>query len=514
MVLTDRQEEELKLQLDALKEQSDMEGRKWHLTPIMEALYKQKIYTDPNKAALKYNVNASDKVMKTIQYCVAHDEYFVAEIVGVPGSGKSLVALELSVEIRVPWYNQLKEDCKQGKLDDFYMPVVYITSSVEETQAIFKKARKGDVIIQDEDPDASGSGAKTLLKNIKNILSICRELCVNFLFVSPDMADYLGSLVTLRLESMSKDYKRRITRTALYTPNNIALGYAYIKILPVNDKLMIRYHKRKSANIKKIREAGGGFSATFNEKDIIDYAEKIANYFVERYGIVEAVSMSISRIKDVCRWSIKGKTTKDQESVAYYAREILEDLFKTYEVEDVEEHEDGEYKATLIDDVENLELLESILAHAKPKTLQEKLGVAFFEEYYINGTNQAPATDKINEDFDTTYDRTSFLNTHFPAFQKGIMGACVEKAIHETYYPDCKLRAGQGEPDIDCKDYIVEIKARHERDKRRPLSLIKDEAYLDKYLKKNHPIRLVVVSYGKKRCSIKTYKLEYIEDNS
>jgi hypothetical protein len=192
-------------------------------------------------------------------------------------------------------------------------------------------------------------------------------------------------------------------------------------------------------------------------------------------------------------------------------REVLNDRYQTYEVEDVEEHEEGEYKATLIETIDDADFLQSILANAVPRSEHEKLGVAWFEEYYINGVNQGPATDMINENFDTAYDRTSFLNVFLPAFQKGILGSCVEKAIHENYYPECELKAGQSEPDLVHPDYIVEIKARRAKDKRRPLKLIEDEAYLEGCLKRKHPVKLVVVSYGKQSCIIKTYDLAYID---
>jgi len=509
MSLSDRRQEELNYQLAALRDPTDMQGRKWHLTPIMEALYKDNIATDDKYRALKYNVNATDKIAKTIKYCVEHDEYTVIEIVGATSSGKSQFALRTATDLRVEWYRQLKEDCRKGLREDYYMPRVHIGSSVEETQSFFKKARKGDVIIQDEDPDASGSGANTLLKNIKNILSICRESCINFIFVSPDMASYLETLVTFRVETMSKDYKRRITKAALYTPKNLALGYVYVEILPKDDKLVIRYLKVKRANIQKIKDAGGGFSSTFKEKDILKYAEKIADYFVDRYGIEDAVNLSIGRIKDMCRWSIIGKPQRDQEAVAYYVAEVLKERYSIYEVEDVEEDEDGELKAVLIDTKDDVELLEIILAHSKGKTESEKLGIAWFEEYYINGLNQEPATDKINEDFNTNYDRTSFLNTHFPAFQRTIIGKAAEKAIHEAYYSESKIDGGQGKPDLVHDDWIGEIKARTSKDKRRPLKLIEEEVYLKEYIKRGDPVRLITISYGKQSCIVKVYDISY-----
>ncbi len=82
-------------------------------------------------------------------------------------------------------------------------------------------------------------------------------------------------------------------------------------------------------------------------------------------------------------------------------------------------------------------------------------------------------------------------------------------AIQETYYPDCKHIAGNGLPDLQGEDYIVEIKGRRDNDKRRPLKLIEDEVYLKEFLEKDYPIQLVIVSYGKQKAMINTYELTY-----
>jgi hypothetical protein len=495
--------------IELLKQKSDLAGRQWHLTPIMEELYKQKIATDPNKKALYYNVNATEKIKETIDYCIEHDEYLVAECVGVPSSGKSSDMLAIARLLQKSWYYKLKADYMAGKRDDFYVPQIYIGSSVEETQAFFKDARKGDIIFQDEDPTGSGSGINTLLKNINNILSICRETCINFIFVSPEMTAFLGENVTLRLEAISKDYKRRVNRMALYTPNNIALGYVYVHILAETDKLIVRYLKIKRANIAKIKESGGGFSTGFKEGDREEWANKIVDYLINKVGIEAAIKLPKGYIRAVCRWMVKGKTSKDQEDIAYDVGFELQKRYGVYEVEDIVELEEGNLRALQTNVIEDKELLELIYSHIEPTTMHERLGKAWFKYYYIDGFNQEPATEAINEEFKTSYDRSSFLNVFFLAVQQNLLGTAVERAIQEAYYPETKYIAGNAMPDLEGTDFIVEIKARRDNDKRRPLKLIEDEVYLKEYLERQHQIHLVIVSYGKQKCIINTYDLSY-----
>ena len=87
------------------------------------------------------------------------------------------------------------------------------------------------------------------------------------------MASYLETLVTFRLETMMKDYKRRITKTALYTPKNVALGYAFIKILDADDKLTIRYLRIKRLNLGDLTK----------RSEVNDFISKVALFEGESY---------------------------------------------------------------------------------------------------------------------------------------------------------------------------------------------------------------------------------------
>ena len=523
--LNERRQKELDYQLDALKDKTDMAGRKWSLTPIMEELYKNKIRNDPNKRALFYDVDATEKLAQTIEYCVDHDEYFVAEIVGVPSSGKSLLGLKISVDLRVAWYRKLKENCRKGLREDYYMPRTYISSSVEETQSLFKRAIKGDVIIQDEDPDASGSGANTLLKNIKNILKICREACINFIFVSPDMAEYLGSSVTLRLETMAKDYKRRITKVALYDPINVAIGYVYKEILPEDNKLMIRYLKRKRANIEKIKQAGGGFSATFKEEDIMVYAEKITDYFIERYGIQKAATTSLGRIKDVCRWHIVGQTTKNQEAVAYFIQEILQE--RALDQKDKKVLDDNivvskrgiDYYWENYRTEHDVELLQTTYDLASKMKMNDgqKRGCETFKHYYIGGNSQKEAAKLVSKDMGGSKSSGMYFRTrrkgisagYLQQFQESVLGTAGELAVQQWYYPAYTYDGKTGEPDLIGDNHIVEVKTR--ATDRSPEDMISEESYVRKLMQEKKPIDIVIYHYSEEATEVKFWKVVYID---
>ena len=523
--LNDRRAKELKYQLDALREPTDMAGRKWHLNPIMEKLYKEKIANDDNKRALKFNVDASNDVPKTINYCVEHNEYLVVEIVGVPASGKTNVGLKIATDLRVRWYKKLKEDCRKGLREDYYMPRVYIGSSVEDTQSFFKKAQKGDIIIQDEDPNASGSGADTLLKNIKNILSICREACINFIFISPTTASFLDKLVAFRLETMAKDYKRRVTKAALFTHGNeIALGYAYIHILDEDNKLVVRYLKIKRANIEKIKQSGGGFSATFKEKNILFYAEKIADYFVDRYGIEEASRLPLARLKDKCRWSIVGHNVKNQEAVAYFVSEILQERLLDIKKEGIMDKSITVSKQGINYVWENYRteydvgLLQSTYDLASKMKMNDgqKRGCEAFKHYYIDGNSQKETAKLIHKKMGGSKSSGMYFRVrrkgisagYLQQFQESVLGTAGEIAVGNWYYPNYTYNGKQAEPDLVGDNHIVEVKTRSTD--RSPEDMISEESYVRKLMKEKKPMDVVIFHYSEESAVIKFWRVVYI----
>jgi len=508
-------EHDNRARLDFLYKTVKKSKSKWIARPIHKLRIQRHIKNDRDKKLLRSGKNATRIMMKDIDYGFAEDEMDVIEIVGPPGHGKSVTALWVAVLLLIKGFK------KYG-----YVSEIHIGFSFDKTQEFASIAKRGDVIIQDEDPEAVGEGSRWYKSNVENLMKTMRADGVHYIFVSPKSISYLWNQQFV-LEAYQKNKGDRVNMLALYDAEQHALGWVYIPILDADDPLMVSYLKKKMANIKILKESGGSFSVqtkgTRFEKDV----DTVYTY------ITESTMWSHTYIPNMSLDEIEGITTGVTTGIGKHARSVaravqyrlkspipvgpMPDIIPDEDLSTPQDRQNFSL-APEVSDSKDLRVLSEMFNFAVPKTRQEKLGHMWWKYYIRDGIKQIAATAGINEELEgndpkAPYTRPAFLNTFFPAYlaRYECFGRAGELAIQKLYYPNCKHEAKRGEPDLRCPKFIVEIKVRPIEDQRSPHLLIKEEPYLIEYMERKEKIKLVVIRYARKLCVLDIYDVVYDE---
>jgi hypothetical protein len=320
----------------------------WSIRPSELELIKQRIKTDRNKQALKNSFAVNDMVLDEFEYGIQEAAMTVIEILGIPGVGKSVLGLTLARHLQMLWTIKLKEWWEAGPfvtetLEDgmvirysltffqetehkeFYLPTIRIGFNMDQTTRHIQEARKGDVVIQDEDPSLAGINARSVQEQIENLLKIMREACINLIFISPETVSYVRT-PSFVLEAIARDNNRRLTIAAYFDRQHNAHGWTVYEILAENDPLMVYYRKQKRANINKIKAMAGKEGAKFNKDDLMRDATILYN-FVKESGVVDIDNVSVTKdfLKTMIMFidDIKG-SVKYIDAVAMTLKQILD----------------------------------------------------------------------------------------------------------------------------------------------------------------------------------------------
>jgi hypothetical protein len=265
----------------------------WTMRPVERELIIDRLRTDKSKKALKRDYLANDLMMEELEYGVEDRAMTVCEILGIPGSGKSLLGLTLGRHLQTLWKNHLDDIWNAspelfasitGSRDDggrpkYYMPMIRIGFNMNQTAAHVRAARMGDVVIQDEDPALAGYEARSIQNQIENLLKIMRKACVNMVFISPVQVTYI-SVPTMVLEVIAKDTERRRTAAALYDRQHNAHGWVMIEVLREDDPLLVFYEREKDRNIESIKASSGRESVVIDQKVLMKDAKKLYDFLL------------------------------------------------------------------------------------------------------------------------------------------------------------------------------------------------------------------------------------------
>lgn len=522
---------------------------KWRIRPSELELIKQRIRKDRNKLALKDGFVVNEMVLNEFGYGLDDVAMTVIEILGIPGVGKSVLGLTLARQLQLLWTKQLllwwqtdKELFRaRTRQNDFYLPKIRIGFNMDQTAKHIRDARTGDVVMQDEDPALAGINARSIQDQIENLLKIMRESCINLIFISPVLVNYI-STPTFVLEVIGKDIDNRLTIAACYDRQHNAHGWTIHEILPEIDPLMVNYKKMKRDNIERIKAMSGKEGARFDKDDLMRDAN-ILYEFIKTGGFVDIEHTSVTRefLKTMCMFvdEIKG-SNKYIDAVAMTLKQILDtkksfsELTKTPGMVVAETKtfitSDDEFVIELEEVIEDNEFLEKMfeylseaLAHKercgdKSKKLHiewikdekgnliprskhaEAWYLIYARGYPLQQAAEALAHYKADAELTSSALANSYEQGGWRAiYQVELSGYAAEVTFKKLYCPDedgWELVAGHGDIDIrnNEDDTWIELKIRNRlKPKEKPEEQITPMEY--QHVREGKPFKLVRVGY-------------------
>lgn len=545
----------------------------WSMRPVEKELIIERLRSDKSKKALRYDYTANHLIEEEFEYAIAERAMSVIEILGIPGVGKSLLALTLGRHQQTLWKQYLDDiwmDSPErfaritGSYDDdgrplYYMPMIRIGFNMQQTTEHVRNARMGDVVIQDEDPALAGYEARSIQNQIENLLKIMRKSCVNMVFVSPVQVSYI-SVPTMVLEVLAKDTERRITSAALYDRQHNAHGWVLIEVLREEDPLLTFYEREKDRNIETIKEAGGRESAVINQEALMRDAEKLYKFllsvgfnpaeerasidFLKGVALLAGIKGSTNYIEMVARFLQKALVSstdihitpdgyiapKEPDKIVTSDNEFVIELEEVIEDERILElmYESTEeaYNAKLERGEKPPKKLHvEYIGHGEDKRFFSKHAEAWYLIYVKGYTMQATADALIqfSEDGRSLTDSAianSYGNGGWRAiYQEEISGEAAEIAVKKLFFSEGPWLnvGGYGQPDIVNTDdqTWIEIKCRGRlRPKEPPESQITDFEY--EHVREGNDVRLVRIGYAPGRARVEFWRVslnpEWLED--
>jgi len=500
------------------------ETKDWTIRPMEDELVKHNLRSDSAYAALKNDFTVNEIVMNEINHGIEQEAMTVIEIVGIPGVGKSLFALSLARIIQIKWLDYIVDRFKHGILKEAYAPKIYIGFDLETTLRYLKSARKGDIVIQDEDPEMMGAHSNSSKQQIENVMKIMRKACINFIFVSPISTPYIN-MPNMVFEVVAKQKKKRLTKAALYDRKYHAVGWTVMKIIEPDDELLIAYDNMKDVNLERIKQSGGRRSIGIAEDQVLDdmrklltYLKKINYNFTKRHSLADLIEYAgMAQVEgDSLYQRLIAKQVQEfmEENISALLEEDLSDSMDIrgkYLIEKEAEYDDVSFLEVMYNSVD--EALDAIKSRSKKdprenplKYFQTHHAKAWFN-YYFHGLSY----DSIGNIFGISGQAiaNTYENGGYNAiFQEEIQGECAEIALQKKYFRDYKNVGGFGRPDLVLEanpdgDWI-ESKC-FARLAERLENLIAKFEY--EFIDKGGTMRLALITYKKKSCKIKIYKV-------
>ena len=495
-------------------------------------LIKHNLRTDSAYTALRSGFTVNEMLKSEVNDGVQDEAMTVVEVVGIAGAGKSVFALTLARTFQMTWLNKIIElymagelKDKDGKLIEPYAPKIYMGFDLDETLEHLKKARMGDTIIQDEDPEMMGKHSTSSKQRLENVLKIFRKACINFIFVSPLSTPYIN-MPNLVFEVIGRNKPKRLTKAALYDRKYHSVGWIIIKVLDVDDELLVAYDAMKDANLELIRMSGGRRSVNVSPSDVLDDVKRLLDY-------LRAINYNFSKRRHILSYLVEIATMAKVEGDTAYQNFIagqVRDILNEGILDDIEPGFTGSgttntkyqfIKEKEIDDRFFLkavyEAAEEALDRIKERSVKKpgenplkKFKMIHAEAWYQHYGMGLPF-DKVGSMFNVTgqciandYDSGGYS----AIYQKEIIGECAEIAVCDKYFSNYRLIGGKGKPDLvgkaDPKGDWIEVKIRN-RLSEKLSDLIRDFEY--EFVDAGGTLRLALILYKKKKCKIVVYRV-------
>jgi ABC-type dipeptide/oligopeptide/nickel transport system ATPase component len=500
--------------------------------PMEKELIKHNLRTDSAYTALRSGFTVNELLKAEVDAGVHDEAMTVVEIVGIPGCGKSIFALTLARTFQMTWLDKIIELYMDGELKDKngksiepYAPKVYIGFDLDETLEHLKKARMGDTIIQDEDPEMMGKHSSSSKQRLENVLKIFRKACINFIFVSPLSTPYIN-MPNLVFEVIGRNKQNRTTKAALYDRKYHSVGWIIIKVLDVDDEMLIGYDIMKDANLELIRMSGGRRSVNVPASEVLEDVKRLLDYLKGiNYNFSKKRHILSSLVELATMGGVEGDTAY-QNFIAGQVRDILNEGI----LDDLDQEFTGSgainrkylfIKEKEIDDKFFLkavyEATDEAFERIKERSVKKpgentlkKFKMIHAEAWYQHYGLGLPF-DKVGSMFNVSGQMiaNSYDDGGYAAiYQYEIIGECAEVAICDKYYSNYKHIGGKGKPDLiskeDPKGDWIEVKIRN-RLSEKLSDLISEFEY--EFIDAGGMLRLVLILYKKKTCKIVVYQV-------
>ena len=494
------------------------------MRPMEEELIKHNLRTEPAYSALKSDFTVNELVISEIEHGIENEAMTVAEIVGIPGAGKSVFALSLARIIQMRWLEKIISLFRDGRIKNAYTPKIYIGFDVDMTLQYLRTAKMGDTIIQDEDPEMMGGHAGTTKSQIENIMKVLRKACINFVFVSPISTPYIN-MPNLVFEVIAKNKRLRRTKAALYDRKYHAVGWTILKILDEDDPLLVEYEKMKDINLEDIKASGGRRSVKISGEQLMEDVKKLIKYlqsikynFTKRHTIADLVEhASAAKVEGdtayqrfVARTAIDYITQELSELMGYSDDLDEADASAKYLFVKEEKYDDPLFLYDIynaLPEAKKAVELRSAKDPREPKLrkFQDRYAEAWMH-YYAEGLPYDAVGDMYGVKGQSI--ANSYGNHGWNAiFQEEISGDCAENALAKKYFTDFEVIGGFGNPDLvnknDKTDWI-EVKLRRRLSERKE-DLIRSFEY--EFVDKGGSLRLALITYEQEKCNIQMYRI-------
>jgi len=542
------------LGLSFLSKKENTGSKEWTIRPVEKELIIDRLRVDKTKRSLKLDYIANELVEQEFFYGIQRRAMTVVEILGIPGVGKSVLALTFARHLQILWANKLNEmwdedpenfaEITESRDENgkpkFYRPMIRIGFNMTQTTEHVKAARMGDVVIQDEDPKLAGYEVRSVQHQIENLLKIMRQACVNLIFVSPIQVSYVAT-PTFVLEAIAQDIEKRLTAAALYDRQHNAHGWCIVEVLPEEDPLMVFYLKKKTENIKNLKAASGKESVMYSAEALGEDTTKLYKFLLGMgYDPIKR-KPSLDFLQSMCLFAgIKGSTRYDL-AVAHQLLNLLE-AAKLAELESGGKRKEEEPMSLLSTDGEFVIELENVIMDAdilqviydcteealadrkdrgeKVEHYQPKHGEAWMYVYVKGYTMQATADALSHHQDDGHLSDTAIANRYKEGgwraiYQEEISGEAAELAIKRKYLPEEEWEhvGGFGKPDIANKkdDTWIEIKIRDRLKPKEPIeSQIANFEY--EHVREGKIVRVIRIGYRPKEARIEFWKVSLNPD--
>lgn len=478
--------------------------------PIEKEQIEWNIRNNPDYAALKYNRDVTPLLEEKIEFAIKNNRNIIAEVLGIPGAGKSYATIALATIVSGHWADKLNKDT-----------TVDLDFELAGILELIGKYYKGDSLIQDEDPRGFGAGSATNAEAFENLAKTLRKRCISLFVVSP--TDTRVENVNFVIEFFAYYPKERVTKGVLYTRKKIALGYVYIEILDYED--YAEYEKKKDAFIDKMQLSGGFGIQNYNDDRIKRDFDDLLKYVQQKDP-----GMTKTRVLGCASVKVRGDRLYQQmiaddvyDYLTHNKQRPNEDKKEPVKVSkqgtDYEwHHTRTETDIGILQDLFHFAQAMDFSPFVGENVTEEELlrGMEAWRLRYIDELSYSDASKELNRLFTRPMDTKMYFRSpdgKVKKFIQGPMGTAGELVIQKWFYPNYDHVGGNNNPDLinPALEHVVEVKWKEKEQQKSVESLIKNDTYLRALIAKRISITVVIVDYSIGDVSVEFHDIVYTD---